>query len=102
MSNEIKELQCTIDGLLKMVYGMAAQQEILTSMVLGVYEETMNQDDYKAVYTRYVDRLEVNSNEMMNKLESVVYDKHRIVHEKFEAFSSIQHLKSSSSYVKHD
>jgi hypothetical protein len=102
MKNEIQELQNTIDGLLKMVYGMAAQQEIFTSMVLGVYQETMKQEDYKAVYTRYVDMLEVSSNEMMNKLELVVYNKHRIVHEKFEAFSSIQDLKRSSSYVKRD
>ena len=101
MKNDIEELRSVFDTIFLKQAELIAELNTLTSMVLGVYEETFPKETYRNLYTNFVNALEKNTDKIFSKIENALFDPGaHFVRYKFEVFSAIQNLKSNASYIQ--
>ena len=99
LSKEIEDLKSVNDTLLFVTAELQARTKTLTSMILGVYKETLPEPAYKNLYTNYVTELERNINNFVEPLSEVVFDQSWLIKSRFELFSAIRHLKDDQDYI---
>jgi len=99
-TEEIEGVKIVLDNLLLQTAILSTKLNVLTSMVVGVYGETIPSDHYSAIYTTFVNTLEKEMKESFKRLDGVLYDSGMFLfrHE-VEELLSIQSLKSNPGYT---
>ena len=100
MNNEIKVLQVAIDNLMVQTAINSVRLNVLTSMVLGVYKETMPNEQYKNIYTNYVNAIDQEASEALNGISEILFDQGAFaIRQKFDHFLAIAEMKLNESYL---
>jgi len=100
--NEIKELQSLTDRFMMMIFELGARNEALNQMVFGVLRSTLTQEEYKTVYTKFVDTLEGETNKALSGLDDLVYDSESLLKFRFELQSTMNRMKCDPDYTSSD
>jgi hypothetical protein len=99
-SQEIKELKSCFDNLQFANAELHARLQTLTSLVLGVYKDTLTEGQYKNLYTNYVTVLEENFSTVLNGLEDTLFDQSAfLIRRRFDLFEAIENLKKDDNYI---
>lgn len=101
MDVDLKQLQEDVERLHVMVFGLSANYKTLQQMVLGVFRDTLTPEEYKNVYTKYVDTLESESNEALDALDGIVSG-FLLIKERFDVHEAMSHLKRDPDYILTD
>ena len=98
MNND--ELNTTIDNILYQVAEQTVKLNLLTSLTLGMYNETLPKEQYDNLYTNFVDRLESAMNDLFLNSEGIYSNPSFLLKRKFDFFSQLKDMKSNPSYLK--
>lgn len=96
------DVKATLNNLLLQTSLISAETKLLSSMVLGVYKETLPNEQYKTIYTNYVNRLDQRLHELLDRIEVVLFDVNDpafLIRQKFEIHSLIESMKTEDDYL---
>lgn len=96
MSND--ELNYELDLVSIRFTQLKTHQEVLSEMILGVLKETLTAEQYKNVYTNYVNTLESETNKALDELNELV-SVSSLLKMKIEFHSAMSHLKRDQDYI---
>ena len=99
MKKDIEDLKAVSDSMFLQLAEITAKLNTLNSMVLGVYKETLPDENYRTIYSNFVNVLEENMKIVYTGIEDILFDDRALfLKSKIAAFAHIQELKQNSSY----
>jgi len=100
LSKDIEDLKSCFDNLQSVSAELHARVRTLTSLILGVYKDTLPTDQYKNLYTNYVTVLEENFSNALNLLSETLFDQSAfLTRRRFDLFEAIENLKADDDYI---
>lgn len=96
------DLKVSINNLFVQNGILTIKQSFLEDMILKVLKELLPPDQYKNVYTKYVDALEENLSENITVVEKFLFevgDPAFLLRQRLEMTSAISSMKSKDDYV---
>lgn len=101
MENEINELKITVNHLTVQLTALSVRNRLLESLVFGVILEKMP-EDYKNIYSNFVDRYEESLNEVLDQRPNSLFDtgdQSFLIREKYKLFEAVQSMKRDENYL---
>ena len=99
---ELEELRYELDQIYIQLTHLSAKQETILSMILGVYVETLPQENSRQIVENLCHILEANLNDAYSRLDDhdIIFDHSAILRAKFAGSEEIQHLKQTFGLLK--
>jgi hypothetical protein len=95
MKNDIDHLKEVSDNLMIQVSLLTAHQKALTSMMLGVWKETLGEEAASYILDTFCQTLEAESKHALDALPAnAFFDQSMLLRQKIELLASIQALKN--------
>lgn len=96
------DLKTSINNLFVQTGIATVKQGLLQSMVLGVFKENLTNEQYKNIYTNYVNLLEEALNDIVNTIEPLLFDIQDpafLIRQRFDVHSVISSMKMTDDYI---
>lgn len=94
LEKDIEDIKVLLDNTITQLSVVSVKLNIIQSMVLGVYKETLPLDDYKSIYTHFVNDLEEDTTDALNELEGVLFDsKEFLLRQKYNLLEAMNRMK---------
>lgn len=99
-SKDVVEIREILDNLLVQTSIITIRLNALNSMVLGVWGETMPEEQFRNIYTTFVDLLEQNTKEAFVGIEGALFDSGAfLLRQKMQGNLDIQSMKANTAYI---
>lgn len=98
---DILDIKTTLNNLLLQTSLINSELKMLSSITLGVYKETLPKEQYRTIYTNYVNRIEESFNEVLGSIDTILFevgDPAFSIRQRFDFFSIISAMKNSEDY----
>lgn len=97
---DFEDVKGLLDNLLVQTTILTVRLNVLTSMVLGVYSETLPKQNSNLIYTNFVNLLDKTTAEALSGLSEGLYDSGSfLLKQQMEHLSNMQKMKMSDSYI---
>jgi hypothetical protein len=96
------DLKTSINNLFVQTGIATVKQGILQSMVLGVFKENLPNEQYKNIYTNYVNLLEEALIDVVNTIKPILFDIQDpafLIRQRIDVHSVIASMKMKDDYI---
>lgn len=96
------DLKISINNIFVQTAQATVKQGLLQSMVLGVFKETLSAEQYKNIYTNYVNLLEEALNDVVDTIEPLLFDIKDpafLIRQRFDLHAVISSMKETDDYI---
>ncbi len=98
--NDVEEIKSLLDNTITQLSVLSARLNVIQSMVLGVYKDTLPLEDYKTIYTRFVNEIEKDSTDVLNGLDGILFDSGSfLLRQKYDLHEAMSRMKNDSNYL---
>ena len=101
LKQELEDIKSTLNHTLTQLTLVLVEKNILQRAFLGVCAAKLPEDEYRNIYTNFVDKLETEVLQALDGLQDILFDPPGsfLRGQKFEHMVAIGRLKENRSYI---